>query len=86
MYTTKFNGIQWHPVAIFGTTPKQNLMGTSIFVISTVILKNTKTLTGYDELVYVKVSKQRHLKQCHICIKNVIIERMTLNDSCHKHA
>jgi len=29
MYTTKFNGIQWHPVAIFGTTPKQNLMGTS---------------------------------------------------------
>jgi len=19
MYTTKFNGIQWHPVAIFGT-------------------------------------------------------------------
>jgi len=34
MYTTKFNLIQWHPVAIFGTTPKQNLMGTSIFVIS----------------------------------------------------
>jgi len=28
----------------------------------------------------------RHLKQCHICIKNVIIERKTLNDSCHKHA
>jgi len=23
---------------------------------------------------------------CHICIQNVIIERMTLNDSCHKHA
>jgi len=32
MYTTKFNGIQWHLVAIFGTTPKQNLIGTSIFV------------------------------------------------------
>jgi len=27
-----------------------------------------------------------HLKQCHICIKNVITEQMTLNDSCHKHA
>jgi len=27
-----------------------------------------------------------HLKLCHICIKNVITERMTLNDSCHKHA
>jgi len=25
MYTTKFNEIQWHPVAIFGTTPKQNI-------------------------------------------------------------
>jgi len=46
----------------------------------------TKTLTGYDVLVYVKMSKQRHLKQCHFCIQNVIIERMTLNDSCHKHA
>jgi len=46
----------------------------------------TKTLTGYDLLVYVKVSYQRHLKQCHICIKKkVITERMTLNDSCHKH-
>jgi len=32
----------------------------------------------------VKVSNQRYLKQCHICIQNVIIERMTLNDSCHK--
>jgi len=42
----------------------------------------TKTLTGYDVLVYVKVSYERHLKQCHICIKNVITERMTL----HKHA
>jgi len=44
----------------------------------------TKTLTGYDVLVYVKVSN--NLKQCHICIKNVITEQMTLNDSCHKHA
>jgi len=26
-------------------------------------------MTGYDVLVYVKVSLQRHLKQCHICIK-----------------
>jgi len=26
MHTIKFNGIQWHPVAIFGTTPKQNLI------------------------------------------------------------
>jgi len=25
-------------------------------------------------------------KHCHICIKNVITERMTLNGSCHKHA
>jgi len=24
MYTTKFNGIQWHPVAIFGTTPESH--------------------------------------------------------------
>jgi len=46
----------------------------------------TKTPTGYDVLVYVKVSKQRHLKRCHICIQNVITERMRLNDSCHKHA
>jgi len=46
----------------------------------------TKTLTGYDVLVYVKMSQQRHLKQCHICIQNVIIERKTLNDICHKHA
>jgi len=46
----------------------------------------TETLTGYDVFVYVKVSQQTHLKQCHICIKNAIIERMTLNDSCHKHA
>jgi len=45
----------------------------------------TKTLTGYDFMVYVKVSQQRHLKQSHICIQNVITERMTLNDSCHKH-
>jgi len=42
----------------------------------------TKALTGYDVLVYVKMS----VKQCHICIQNVIIERKTLNDSCHKHA
>jgi len=46
----------------------------------------TKTLTGYDVMVYVKMSLRRHLKQCHICIQNVIIERKTLNDSCHKHA
>jgi len=26
----------------------------------------TKTLTGYELLVYVKVSYQRHLKLCHI--------------------
>jgi len=51
----------------------------------------TKTLTGYDVLVYVKVSKQRLMKQCHICIKNVIPERMTLNflhiynKSCHDY-
>jgi len=42
----------------------------------------TKTLTGYDVMVYVKMSLQRHLKQCHICIQNVIIKRKTLNDSC----
>jgi len=30
--------------------------------------------------------KQRHLKQCLICIQNVITERKTLNKSCHKHA
>jgi len=42
----------------------------------------TKTLTGYNVMVYGKID----LKQCHICIQNVIIERKTLNDSCHKHA
>jgi len=26
------------------------------------------------------------VKQCHIFIKSVLTERMTLNDSCHKHA
>jgi len=41
----------------------------------------TKTLTDYDVLVYVKMSQQRHLKQC----QNDIIEQKTLNDSCHKH-
>jgi len=45
----------------------------------------TKTLTGYDVMVCQDDIK-RHLKQCHICIQNVIIERKTLNDSCHKHA
>jgi len=45
----------------------------------------TKTLTGYDVVVYVKMS-QRQIKQCHICIQNVIIERKTLYDSCYKHA
>jgi len=25
MHTIKFNGIQCHPVAIFGITPKQNI-------------------------------------------------------------
>jgi len=39
-HTINFNVIQWHPVAIFGITPKQNLMGTSIFVISTLNLKH----------------------------------------------
>jgi len=37
---------------------------------------------SFDVLIYVKLSLQRHLKQCHICIKNVTIERMALNDSC----
>jgi len=41
----------------------------------------TKTLTGYDVLVYVKISNN-----VIFCIKNVITERMTLNDSSHKHA
>jgi len=44
----------------------------------------TKTLTGYDLLVYVNVSEQRHLKRCHICIQNVITERMTLVTNMHK--
>jgi len=30
-------------------------------------------MTDYDVMVYVKMSLQRHLKQCHICIQNVII-------------
>jgi len=47
----------------------------------------TKTLTDYDVMVYVKLSWQRHLKQCNIfCIQNVIIEWKTLNHNCHKHA
>jgi len=37
---------------------------------------------SFDVLIYVKLSLQRHLKQCYICIKNVTIERMALNDSC----
>jgi len=35
LWQNAYNGIQWHPVAIFGITPKQNLTGTSEFVIST---------------------------------------------------
>jgi len=42
-------------------------------------------LTGCDALVYVKLSSQRHLTQCHICIQNVIIERMTLSNSLNMH-
>jgi len=41
MHTIKFNEIQWHPVAIVGITPKQNLMGTSKFVISTLNLEHS---------------------------------------------
>jgi len=37
----------------------------------------TKTLTGYDVMV---------CKDVMFAFKNVIIERKTLNDSCHKHA
>jgi len=40
-------------------------------------------LTGFDVLVYVKLSW--HLKQCHISIKNVIVERMTVVINMHKH-
>jgi len=39
-------------------------------------------LTGFDVLVYVKLSW--HLKQCHISIKNVIVERMTVVINMHK--
>jgi len=35
MHTIKLNGIQCRPVAIFGITPKQTLMGTSMIVILT---------------------------------------------------
>jgi len=52
------------------------------FILCQVVI--TKTLTGYDVMVYIKLSWKRHLKQCHICIQNVIIERKTLNDSRHK--
>jgi len=45
-----------------------------MFMTGCVVLDLTKTLTGYDVMVYIKVSKQRHLKQCHICIKNVITD------------
>jgi len=45
----------------------------------------TKTLTGYDVLVYLNVLLPRHLKVI-FALKIVIFERMTLNDSCHKHA
>jgi len=44
----------------------------------------TKTPAGHDVLVYVKVSQQRHLEQCHICIKNVITERMTVVTNMHE--
>jgi len=45
---------------------------------------------------YVKVMMYRFMSRCHnkdilnnichICIQNVIIERKTFNDTCHKHA
>jgi len=41
----------------------------------------TKTLTGYD-VVYWFMSRchNKDISNCHICIKNVITERMTLNE------
>jgi len=41
-------------------------------------------MTDTDRLLCIGLI--RHLKQCLICIQNVIIERKTLNASCHKHA
>jgi len=52
------------------------MTGCVVLVMSSCHDKDTDRL--YDVLVYVK--------QCHICIKNIITERMTLNDRCHKHA
>jgi len=45
-------------------------------------------VTGYDFLVKVKLSKQRHFKQSQLChtSPSVIIYRMTLNDNSHKHS
>ncbi len=32
------------------------------------------------------LAHNKSLKQCHLCIKKYITERMTFNDSCHKNA
>jgi len=36
--------------------------------------------------VNIKLSEQRHFKQCQLNIKSVIIYRMTLTDNSHKHS
>jgi len=46
------------------------MTGCVVLVMSSCRDKDTDRL--YDLLVYVKLSETRHLKQCHICIKNVI--------------
>jgi len=50
IHTIKFNGIHCHPVAIFGITSNQNLMGTSIFAISTSNLEHN--LVRYMALTF----------------------------------
>jgi len=65
--------------------------------INTTVIEVTKNI--HDSYNGPKLSWQRHwqvmmlwfmsrchLKQCHICIQNVIIEWKTLNDSCHTHS
>jgi len=37
-----------------------------MFMTDCVAVVLSKTLTGYDVLVYVKLSLTRHLKQCHM--------------------
>ncbi len=56
--TEKCNEFGWHPVAVWGITPKQNCIVTSIFFISTSNLEHN--LFRYIALIVCQIWIQTH--------------------------